>query len=117
VVENRLASGATTDHPDIVFSWEGLEVMGVVIGAAVASLIAIEFGLRASAPKVILQTVLGGFLMAFGAVCSSGCNMGHILSGVPMLSLGSILGGISIILGAWIAAYFMFVCPMNAIGD
>lgn len=66
--------------------------MGVVIGAAVASLIAIEFGLRAPALKVILQTFLGGFLLAFVAVCSSGCNIGHILSGVPMLSLGSILG-------------------------
>jgi uncharacterized membrane protein YedE/YeeE len=103
--------------PEKFFSWEGLEVLGIVIGAAVAALIAGEFALRAPEPKVILQTFLGGFLMAFGAVISSGCNIGHILSGVPMLSLGSILGGISIVMGAWVAAYFMFVRPMNAAGD
>lgn len=98
-------------------SWEALEVLGVVVGAAIAALIAGEFGLRAPDAKTLLKTFLGGFLMAFGAVCSKGCNIGHILSGVPMLSLGSILGGICIILGAWIAAYFMFVRPMNAAGD
>ena len=103
--------------PEKFLSWEGLDVLGIIIGAAIAALIAGEFALRAPAPKVILQTFLGGFLMAFGAVVSKGCNVGHILSGVPMLSFGSILGGISIVLGAWIAAYFMFVRPMNAAGD
>ena len=100
--------------PDTFFSWEALEVLGVVLGAAIAALIAKEFAIRAPAPKVLLQTFAGGFLMAFGAVTSSGCNVGHILSGVPMLSLGSIVGGISIILGAWLTAYIMFVRPEKA---
>ena len=100
--------------PDTFFSWEALEVLGVVLGAAIAALIAKEFAIRAPAPKVLLQTFAGGFLMAFGAVTSSGCNVGHILSGVPMLSLGSIVGGISIILGAWLTAYMMFVRPEKA---
>lgn len=102
--------------PETFISWEGLEVLGIVIGAAIAALIAGEFSLRAPEPKVILQTFLGGFLMAFGAVTSKGCNIGHVLSGVPMLSLGSILGSISIILGAWLAAYLIFVRPMNMAG-
>lgn len=103
--------------PDAVFSWEPLEVLGAVIGAFLAAIIAGEFAIRAPSAKTLLQTFLGGFLMAFGAVTSKGCNIGHILSGVPQLSLGSILGGISIVLGAWIAAYFMFVLPMKAAGD
>jgi uncharacterized protein len=53
-------------------------------------------------------------MMGFGAVLSSGCNIGHILSGVPQLSIGSILGGISIVLGGWVMAYFMFIRPMQA---
>ena len=95
-------------------NWEGAEVIGIVLGALVAALIAKEFAVRAPEPKVILQTFVGGALMGFGASVSSGCNIGHILSGVPQLSLGSILAGISIILGAWVTAYFMFVRPMNA---
>ena len=51
--------------------------------------------------------------MGFGAVLSGGCNITHILSGVPQLSLGSFLAGISIILGAWLMSYIMFVRPMK----
>ncbi|HEY62842.1 MAG TPA: YeeE/YedE family protein [Anaerolineae bacterium] len=100
--------------PDTMFSWEALEVLGAVVGAFLAAIIAGEFGIRAPSAKMLLQTFLGGFLMAFGAVTSSGCNIGHILSGIPQLSIGSILGGTCIVLGAWITAYFMFVRPMNA---
>lgn len=95
-------------------NWEGAEVLGVVLGAAIAALIAKEFAIRAPEAKVILLIFLGGLMMGFGAVLSSGCNIGHILSGVPQLSIGSILGGISIVLGGWLMAYFMFIRPMQA---
>jgi hypothetical protein len=94
--------------------WEGAEVLGIVLGALVAALIASEFAIRAPEPKILLQTFVGGLLMGFGAMVSGGCNIGHILSGVPQLSLGSILGGICIILGGWTMAYFLFIRPMNA---
>ncbi|MBE2197450.1 MAG: YeeE/YedE family protein [Anaerolinea sp.] len=94
-------------------SWEAFLVLGVVIGAVIAALIAGEIGLRAPAPKMLVQTFGGGLLMGFGAVCASGCNVGHILSGVPQLSIGSIVGGISIVLGAWFMAYLMFIRPQR----
>jgi len=95
-------------------NWEGAEVAGIVLGALIAALIAGEFAIRAPEPKILLQTFIGGLFMGFGATVSSGCNIGHILSGVPQLSLGSILGGVSIVLGGWIMAYFLFIRPMNA---
>lgn len=94
-------------------SWEVLLVLGVVIGGFIAAMIAGEFALRAPAPRMLLQSFAGGLLMGFGAVCASGCNVGHILSGVPQLSVGSITSGTSIILGAWFAAYLLFVRPQQ----
>jgi len=49
--------------------------------------------------------------MGFGAVTSGGCNVTHILSGIPLLSIGSFLAAISIALGAWASAYLIFVRP------
>lgn len=95
------------------FNWIGLLIIGIVVGGLIAALISKEFKFRVPKPLVLLQTFLGGLLMGFGAVTSGGCNIGHLLSGVPMLSLGSILAGLSIILGAWAASYVMFVLPQK----
>ncbi|MGQ9834334.1 MAG: YeeE/YedE family protein [Candidatus Villigracilaceae bacterium] len=95
-------------------SWEGAEVLGVVLGALVAAWIAGEFAIRAPEPKILLQTFVGGLLMGFGATVSNGCNIGHILSGVPQLSIGSIVGGLSIIAGGWAMAWYLFIRPMNS---
>jgi uncharacterized membrane protein YedE/YeeE len=95
------------------FNWIGLLIVGIVVGALVASLIAKEFKFRVPDVKTLVQTFVGGLLMGFGAVTSGGCNIGHLLSGIPQLSLGSILAGISIVLGAWVASYVMFVLPQK----
>jgi uncharacterized membrane protein YedE/YeeE len=95
-------------------SWEVLLVIGVVLGSAIAALIAGEFKLRSPAPVVLIQTFAGGLLMGFGAVTAGGCNIGHILSGVPQLSIGSIVSGLSIITGAWITGYLLFMRPEKA---
>ena len=97
----RLGSG--------MLNWFTFLVIGVVIGAAVAAVIAGEFKFRAPDAKRLLQQFVGGVLMGIGAVIGTACNIGHILSGIPQLALSSILGGIFIVLGCWVAAYIMFM--------
>lgn len=94
-------------------NWVAWLVIGIIVGAAIASLIAGEFKIRIPKGGVLLQIFIGSLLMGFGAVTSGGCNVTHILSGIPMLSLGSLLGGLFIVLGAWATAWWMFVRPMN----
>jgi uncharacterized membrane protein YedE/YeeE len=98
---------------DGTINWLGLLIIGIVIGGLIAALISKEFKFRVPKPLVLLQTFIGGLLMGFGAVTSGGCNIGHLLSGIPQLSVGSILAGVSIFLGAWAASYVMFVLPQK----
>lgn len=92
-----------------LLNWFTFLVIGVVVGAAIAAVIAGEAKLRAPNAKRLLQQFIGGLIMGIGATIGTACNIGHILSGIPQLSLGSILGGIFIILGCWTSAYIMFM--------
>ncbi|RLD04040.1 MAG: YeeE/YedE family protein [Chloroflexota bacterium] len=104
VVKNILGKAEGLD-------WLSWMVLGIMVGSFVAAMIAKEFKFRMPSVGDLLKTFGGGLLMGFGAVTSGGCNIGHLLSGVPQLSLGSILAGISIILGSWATSYLIFVRP------
>ncbi len=95
--------------PESKMGWDSWLVLGIIVGAFIAALVASEFKIRWPGWKMILQTFVGGLLMGFGAVASAGCNVTHILSGLPQLGIGSLVGAISIVLGAWLAAYLIFV--------
>ena len=94
-------------------NWVAMLVIGIVLGGFIAAIISKEFKFRVPKPLTLLQTFIGGILMGFGAKLSGGCNIGHLLSGIPQLSLGSILAAVSIVLGAWAASYVMFVLPQK----
>jgi len=97
-------------------SWLSIMLISTIVGAFIAAILSGEFSLRAPSPKALVQSFLGGCLMGFGAVCSAGCNITHILSGVPQLALSSMLGGLFLILGCWAAAWWLFIRPMRAAG-
>ncbi len=99
---------------DPVMDWIGMFIIGTIAGSFVAAYFAKELKLRAPSPNTLILTFIGGLLMGFGAVCSGGCNIGHILSGVPQLSLGSLLAGAAIVLGGWVTSYVIFVLPQRA---
>ena len=66
-------------------NWFTFLVIGVVVGAAIAAVIAGEFKLRAPDAKRLLQQFIGGLIMGVGAIIGTACNIGHILSGIPQL--------------------------------
>ena len=92
-------------------NWIAAMVLCIVIGAFIAALIAGEFKIRMPGWAVLGQTFLGGLIMGFGAVTSGGCNVTHVLSGLPQLAISSIFAAVAIVLGAWLTAWLMFVRP------
>ncbi len=90
------------------FGWGTMLIIGIILGALVAALVNREFKFRAPSTGMLVQVFIGGLLMGFGAVCSGGCNIGHALSGLPQLSIGSIVATLSIVGGAWLTSYLIF---------
>jgi uncharacterized membrane protein YedE/YeeE len=99
-----------TDPAEAALSWIVFLVLGAVIGAFIAAIIANEFKFRAPKDgKILFGQFIGGLMMGIGAVFAAGCNIGNLLSGVPQLSVGSIVTSVFIILGTWIASYLLFM--------
>jgi len=90
--------------------WAGFIIFGIIIGAFAGAYLSGEFKFRV--PKdgfTLVKQFIGGGLMGFGAVTAMGCNITNILGGVPQLSLHSIITGVCIIFGSWIATYLLFM--------
>jgi uncharacterized membrane protein YedE/YeeE len=70
--------------------------LGVVAGGAVAG--ARRLALPSAARSA--RAVAGGLLMGAGGTVAQGCNIGHGLTGLPLLSLGSLLAITAMVAGA-----------------
>jgi uncharacterized protein len=70
--------------------------LGVVVGAALVA----GRQLRVPDAPRATRAVAGGLLMGMGGSIAHGCNIGHGLTGLPLLSLGSALATASIAAGA-----------------
>jgi uncharacterized membrane protein YedE/YeeE len=92
-------------------AWHSVALLSTIVGAFLSAFIAGEFRLQVHDPKTLIQTFFGGGLMGIGATLAGGCNVTHILSGVPQLALSSMLGGVFIILGCWAASWWMYIRP------
>jgi len=83
---------------ELPFGWPVAEVTGILVGVFLAAVIAKEF--RVIWPKLnqLPRLFFGGTLMGLGAVTAAGgCNVAHIITHMPQLSVGSFVSGLVII--------------------
>lgn len=112
VAGNSAMSGVVEEgHP--LKDWLVFEVVGVLIGGAVASILSGRFGkeiLRGptfSKGGRIALAIAGGVLMGFAAKLTRGCTSGQALSGGAVLSVGSWAFMFSVFAGGYAAAWFL----------
>jgi uncharacterized membrane protein YedE/YeeE len=84
-----------------IFSFAVATVAGVIAGSAGSALLRRRFKWEAfKNTQDMANHLVGALLMGIGGVVAMGCTMGHGLSGISLLSLGSLLTTVSIIGGA-----------------
>jgi uncharacterized membrane protein YedE/YeeE len=92
------------------FGWFPALIVGTILGAFITALATKEFKLRVPRDgKTFVTVAIGGMLMGFGAVLAGGCNIGHFLTGVPLLAISSIVASVFFILGNWAMTWFMYM--------
>ena len=70
--------------------WIPVALISIIPGAFLAAWLSGTLWVRGETFGRYVQLAVGGFLMGVGAAIAGGCNLGHSLVGVPLLSLGSI---------------------------
>jgi len=105
----RTTTGNLDLSKGVPYNWIGMEVFGIIVGAFIAALLAKEFKLRMPKdPSTFVRVILGGILMGLGAGVALGCNIGHILSGLPHLAISSIVFTIFVVAGNWLMVWYLF---------
>jgi uncharacterized membrane protein YedE/YeeE len=77
-------------------------LLGVPLGSFLSAHKAGEAKWQLPSAKSLVRQSGGGLLMGVGAAIAGGCNIGHGISGLATLSLGSVLGVVSIMAGCWL---------------
>ena len=80
-------------------------IFGIVAGGALSATMLQEFKVRWNLPaRQYLSAATGGVLMGLASRMATGCNVWHLLGGLPIMALQSILFLAGLIPGAWLGA-------------
>ncbi|MBO1926174.1 YeeE/YedE family protein [Thiomicrorhabdus sp. 6S2-11] len=84
-----------------------IAVFGLVVGSLIAAVSFKQFKLEGFASSQdFWRSSLGAVMVGFGAVLAMGCSIGHGLSGMATLALGSMVALAAILTGAYVGIRF-----------
>ena len=100
----KIAKEGLQPQKKVVWWLVGLVVF-VVVGSHVSARMRGNFSLRRKPPDEIIVAFFGGLMVGIGATLATACVIGHVLSGVALMSVGSILFGVAVVLANWVTTY------------
>lgn len=109
----QLSGGAGAQF-DVVALIQFPLIAGIVLGAAVSAVRLGEFQRywRLSWQQAIM-VFCGGMIMALGSRMTPGCNVWHLLGGLPLLTLQSLLFLVGLLPGSWIGGQLLMKMSMK----
>jgi len=86
--------------------WLVAGVLSLMPGSWVSARMSGRARLLPKPPDEILIALLGGVMIGTGAAFAGGCVVGNIMSGWALMSVGTILFGVVVVLANWATTYF-----------
>jgi uncharacterized protein len=108
VAGTSILSGGSGPQIDLYVYTEVMLMLGVFAGGLFNALLLHEFRLSGWPPlRQGLAALGGGILLAMGARMAGGCNIKHLLGGLPLLSIQSFLFLGGLLAGVWIGVLLL----------
>lgn len=83
-------------------------ILGLACGSMISARLLGEFKIYWKVPlRQFVMVLFGGIIMALGARMAPGCNLWHLLGGIPILALHSLLFVLGMIPGAWLGTIIL----------
>ncbi len=90
---------------DAIAAVQAPVIAGIVLGGAASALSLREFGLRWRIPPAqLLAAFAGGAIMGLASRMAPGCNVWHLMGGLPVFAFQSILFVSGLFPGAWLGS-------------
>jgi uncharacterized protein len=86
--------------------WLVLVVFGTFFGAFASASLRGRVRLQKKPPEQVVTAIFGGFFVGAGAAIATGCIVGNIMSGWPLMSVGMFFFGVSVVISNWLMTYF-----------
>lgn len=98
--------GCATAIKETLWSNNGSLVLGLVLGAFAAALLAGDFKPKLPTASELVRNLVGGVLMGFGAMLALGCTVGTLLSGIMAAAVSGwvflLCAGAGLLAGWWL---------------
>jgi len=105
--QEHSAKAFTAKPPGKKVSWWLIAlVTSLVLGSWVSGRLSGEARLLPKPPEQIVIAFFGSLLVGIGAAFAVGCVIGNIISGWALMSIGTLLFGVVVILSNWVTTYF-----------
>ncbi|NTV13418.1 MAG: YeeE/YedE family protein [Desulfobulbaceae bacterium] len=100
---NTQLEGWTGPQFDYLWAIQFPVIAGIILGSLASALLLREFRPHWHIPPYqYLLTFLGGTILGLASRMSSGCNVWHLMGGLPIFALSSLLFATGMIPGAWL---------------
>jgi len=86
--------------------WLVLEVNALVLGAYVSARLSGKIRFIPRPPEQTVVAFFGGILLGAGAGISGACIVGNVMSGFALMSVGSIVFGVAVVIANWVTTFF-----------
>ena len=125
MIEEGITGEKTKPRPyykkiKLKINWQGMLVVGVVIGSFLSALISGDLQANAWVPSLwasafgdsavlrVLVALAGGIILGFGTRFADGCTSGHGISGTLQLAVSSWVSTICFFIGGIITAHIVY---------
>lgn len=106
-IKTPQVTGKTSEAPrkKIVW-WLVLGVNALILGSYVSAKLSGKIRFIPRPPEQTVVAFFGGILLGTGAGISGACIVGNVMSGFALMSVGSILFGVTVLLANWVTTFF-----------